>query len=49
MSNKKKKNAVQIDRDVEIRGAKIFGKHVSEEKGRVLLIMTLLACAAPML
>lgn len=49
MSNKKKKNAVQIDRETEIQGAKMFGKHVSKEKGRALLIMTLLACAAPVL
>ena len=49
MSNKKKKNAVQIDRDVEIQGAKMFGKHVSKEKGKLLLLMTVLACAAPVL
>lgn len=49
MSNKKKKNAVQIDRDVEIQGAKMFGKHVSKEKGKLLLLMTVLACAAPIL
>lgn len=49
MSNKKKKNAVQIDRETEIQGAKMFGKHVSREKGRLLLVMTLLACAAPLL
>lgn len=49
MSNKKKKNAIQLDRETEIQGAKMFGKHVSKEKGRLLLIMTLLACAAPVL
>lgn len=45
MSKKKTNNL--IDRDVEIQGAKAFGKHVSEEKGRLLLIVTLLASAAP--
>lgn len=45
----KKKNAAQMDRNVEIQGAKMFGKHVSDKKGKLLLIMTLLACAAPML
>jgi len=47
--SKHKKNAAQIDRDVEIQGAKLFGKHVSKEKGRLLLGMTLLACATPVL
>ena len=45
---KKKKNP-QIDRETEIQSAKMFGKHVSEEKGRVLLVVTMLACAMPML
>ena len=31
MSNKKK-NAVKLDRETEILGAKMFGKHVSEKK-----------------
>lgn len=44
MSNRK--NPL-VDRDVEIQGAKAFGKHVSKEKGRLLLVVTLLACAAP--
>lgn len=43
----KKNNQPLIDRDVEIQGAKTFGKHVSREKGRALLIVSLLACAAP--
>lgn len=47
--SKHKKNAAQIDRETEIQGAKMFGKHVSKEKGRLLLGMTLLACAAPVL
>lgn len=45
----KQKNKSVIDREVEIRGAKAFGKHVSKEKGRLLLIVTLLCCAAPMI
>ena len=47
MSKKQKKSV--FDRETEIQGAKIFGKHVSKEKGRILLIMTLLVCAAPIL
>lgn len=47
MSSKKKKN--MIDRETEVQGAKIFGKHVSKEKGRLLLAVTLVACAAPVL
>lgn len=45
--NKKKKTAEQ--RELDAQGAKMFGKHVSEEKGRVLLAATMLACAAPMI
>ena len=45
----KKQSKTVMDRETEIQGAKIFGKHVSEEKGRILLIMTLLACATPIL
>lgn len=48
MSNKKK-NKIQIDRETEIQGAKMFGKHVSEQKGRLLLLVTLIACALPMI
>ena len=47
MSKKQKKSV--FNRETEIQGAKLFGKHVSKEKGRILLIMTLLACAAPVL
>lgn len=46
--SKQKKNAAQIDRDIEIRGAKMFGKHVTEEKRKLLLGLTMLTCAAPM-
>ena len=45
--NKKKKTAEQ--RELDAQGAKMFGKHVSGEKARVLLAATLLACAAPMI
>ena len=44
---KKKKTAEE--QALEAQGAKIFGKHVSKEKGYVLLAFTLLACAAPMI
>lgn len=47
MSTKHKKSP--IERDAEIQGAKRFGQHVSKEKGRLLLLITLLACLAPML
>ena len=43
---KQKKTAEQLE--AERQGAKLFGKHVSEEKSRVLLVITLLSCAAPM-
>lgn len=46
-NNRKKKTG--IDRELEIQSAVMFGKHVSEQKGRVLMAATLLACAAPML
>ena len=45
MSNRKKREA--LPRDLEIRGAEIFGKHLSPEKQRALLIVTLTACALP--
>ena len=38
-----------LPRDLEIRGAEIFGKHLSPEKQRALLIVTLTACALPMI
>ncbi len=47
MSKQKKKTA--DERLIDAEGAKLFGKHVSKEKGRLLLAVTLLACAAPML
>jgi len=46
-SQHRKKTAVE--REIEIESAKVFGKHVSREKGYVLLAATLLACALPML
>lgn len=45
--NKKKKTAEE--RELEAQGAALFGKHISEEKARVLLAATLLACATPMI
>ncbi|MEG1988806.1 MAG: SdpI family protein [Oscillibacter sp.] len=47
MSNKKKK--APVSRDMEVESAKMLGKHASREKRRVLLVMTLLACATPLL
>ena len=47
MSNRKKKET--LPRDLEIRGAELYGKHLSPEKQRALLIVTLAACALPMI
>ena len=46
--SKKKKNTA-LSREEEMTGAKLFGKHATAEKRRALLIVTLLACALPML
>lgn len=49
MSNqrtKKKKSAEE--RQAEIEGARLFGKHVSKQKAQILLAVTLIACALPM-
>lgn len=48
MSNNRRKKTAE-ERQIEIESAKFFGKHVSKEKGYLLLAFTLLACAAPML
>lgn len=42
--SKKKKN-----RELEAQAAALVGKHVSREKQRVLLVVTLIACALPLL
>ena len=47
--DRKKKQKTAAQRELDAEGARLFGKHVSNEKGRVLLAATLLACAAPML
>ena len=51
MSKYHKKKAKKTPEQLEIdaQSAKMFGKHASREKRTVLLIATLLACAAPML
>ena len=41
------KKKTEEERMIEAEGAKIFGKHVSKEKGRGLLVASLLACALP--
>lgn len=46
MSKRQKKTAQE--RQVEIETARIFGRHVSKEKGYLLLAVTLVACALPM-
>ncbi len=45
-SRKKKKTPEELS--IEAEGAKIFGKHVTKEKGYILWAATLLACAMPM-
>ena len=47
MSNKKKKPA--MTREMEQQAAQLLGKHASREKRRVLLAVTLIACALPMI
>jgi uncharacterized membrane protein len=51
MSNQrsKKNQKTAAEREAEIAGAKLFGKQVSKEKARALLIVTLIACALPMI
>lgn len=51
MSSQKPRKNVQSAamREAEIAGAKFLGKQVSKEKARALLIVTLIACALPML
>lgn len=46
-SQRKKKQQTAAEREAEIAGAKMFGKQVSKEKARALLIVTLIACALP--
>lgn len=45
----KKKAKTKEEREFEILSAKMVGKHVSEEKGKALLIVSLIACALPMI
>lgn len=46
MSKRQKKTAQE--RQVEVESARIFGKHVSREKAYLLLAVTMIACALPM-
>ena len=48
MSTQKKKKALDpASRQAEMEGARLFGKHVSKTKGRLLLAVTLVCCALP--
>ena len=48
MSAQKKKKALDpASRQAEMEGARLFGKHVSRTKGRLLLAVTLVCCALP--
>ena len=49
MSNRKAIAKTPDAGQLEIESVKLFGKHVSREKGRALLAATMLACALPML
>ena len=50
MSAQKKKKALDpAQRRAEMEGARLFGKHVSRTKGRLLLAVTLACCALPVL
>lgn len=48
MSNQrtKKKKSAQ-EREAEMEAARLFGKHVSKQKAKLLLVVTLIACALP--
>lgn len=50
MSNPKtKKKKTAQERQIEMESARLLGKHVSRQKGYVLLAVTLAACALPIL
>lgn len=50
MSAQKKKQAADpAARQAEMESARLFGKHVSRTKGRLLLAVTLVCCALPVL
>ncbi len=51
MSAQKKKKALDSParRQAEMEGARLFGKHVSRTKGRLLLAVTLVCCALPVI
>ncbi len=48
-TKKKKKGPDALQRQAEKEGARMFGKHVSRTKGRLLLAVTLAACALPVI
>ena len=49
MSSQKKKLADPAARRTEEESARLFGKHVSRTKGRLLLAVTLVCCALPVI
>lgn len=51
MSAQKKKKELDASarRQAEMEGARLFGKHVSRTKGRLLLAVTLICCALPVI
>ena len=49
MGNKKKRSPNAVQKQMEAEAARALGKHVSRQKGRILLAVTLAACALPAL
>lgn len=49
MSKKSKKKKPQSQRDFERQAAALLGKQISEQKQKMLFVVTLIACALPML
>lgn len=48
-AQKKKQTADPAARQAEMESARLFGKHVSKTKGRLLLAVTLVCCALPVI
>ena len=49
MGSKKKRSPNAMQKQMEAEAARALGKHVSRQKGRILLAVTLAACALPAL
>lgn len=49
MANKKKRLPDAAQKQAEAEAARVLGKHVSKQKGRILLAAAMLACALPVI